>query len=96
MTFTTLHSSYIVQVLSVLSTVVAALGASHMELSKSVNSLLVSLIVSGAAGPTLDLVQDWSKTADPSLLRHFIGLVSRSRRSRGRLSVLTALMIGRT
>jgi hypothetical protein len=93
-TFTTLHSSYIVQVLSVLSTVVAALGASHMELSKSVNSLLVSLIVSGAAGPTLDLVQDWSKTADPSLLRHFIGLVSR--RSRGRLSVLTALMIGRT
>lgn len=77
MTFTTLYPSYIVQVLSVLSTVVAALGASHMELSKSVNSLLVSLIVSGAAGPTLDLVQDWSKTADPSLLRHFIGLVSR-------------------
>lgn len=63
-----------VQVLSVLRTVVAALGASHMELSRSVNTLLVSLIVSGASGSTLELVQDWSKTADPSLLRHFIGL----------------------
>jgi hypothetical protein len=64
-----------VQVLPVLRTVLGTLGASHHELIRSVLTLLVSLIVSGAAGPTLDLMSDWSKVADPSLLRHFVELV---------------------
>lgn len=63
------------QVLDVLHSVLVALGASHPELTKSVLSFLVSLIVSGAAAPTLHLAQEWSKQADPSLLRHFIELV---------------------
>jgi hypothetical protein len=51
-------------------------AATHHELIKSVLSFLVSLIVSGAAGPTLDLVRDMSKKGmDPSLMRHFVELV---------------------
>lgn len=66
-----------VQVLSVLRTVLGHLGAAtHHELIRSVLSFLVSLIVSGAAGPTLDLVRDMSKKGmDPSLMRHFVELV---------------------
>jgi hypothetical protein len=63
-------------VLPVVRSVLAALGASHHELTKSVLTFLVSLIVSGAVAPTLELVKDWSKAADPSLLRHFVELVS--------------------
>lgn len=66
---------YVFQVLPVVRTVLGTLGASHHELIKSVLTFLVSLIVSGAAGPTLDLMRDWSKVADPSLLRHFVELV---------------------
>ena len=61
-----------------LRSVLTALGSSthtNMELIKSVLSFLVSLMVSGAAGPTLELVQEWSLTAEPSLGRHFVELV---------------------
>lgn len=70
------------QVLSVLRTVLGHLGAAtHHELIRSVLSFLVSLIVSGAAGPTLDLVRDMSKKGmDPSLMRHFVELVSETHR----------------
>jgi len=64
------------QVLTVLHSVLGALGASHHELVKSVLSFLVSLIVSGAAAITLDLARQWSVKADPSLTRHFVQLVS--------------------
>lgn len=58
-----------------LRTALGLLGTNH-ELIKAVLAFLVSLIVSGAAWPTLELVQDFAKGADPSLIRHFILLVS--------------------
>jgi hypothetical protein len=62
-------------VLAVLQRMLQGLGSSQQELSKAALSFLVSLLVSGAAGPALAAAQDWSRGADPSLVRHFILLV---------------------
>lgn len=65
-----------VQVLAVLKTVLTSLGSNKQELSKSALNFLVSLIVSGAADLALGTAKAWAATADPSLVRHFIQLVS--------------------
>jgi hypothetical protein len=64
-------------VLGVLRSVLGVLGHNRPELSKKVLNFLVSLLVSGAADMAMDMAQAWAATADPSLIRHFIQLVSR-------------------
>lgn len=63
------------QVLGVLKHMLAALGSNKQELSKSVLSLLVSLVVSGAADLALPMAEEWSRSAEPSLIRAFIQMV---------------------
>ncbi|KAF6256019.1 hypothetical protein COO60DRAFT_151763 [Scenedesmus sp. NREL 46B-D3] len=64
------------QVLGVLRAVLGVLGHNRPELSKKVLNFLVSLLVSGAADMAMDMAQAWAAAADPSLIRHFIQLVS--------------------
>jgi hypothetical protein len=65
------------QVLSVLRAVLSVLGHNRPELSKKVLEFLVSLLVSGAADMAMDMAQAWAASADPSLIRYFIQMVSR-------------------
>ncbi len=46
------------------------------DIAKSYLDLLVQLMMAGMAEQALEVVGEWSATADPSLVRHFVWQVS--------------------